>query len=79
MNAAPAPGRYLVRCRHTGELVDALVEPAGEGGARVTFGEDRHAVAPGQSVVVYDGPECLGGGVVLPPWAGDGSDKGARP
>ena len=79
VNAAPAPGRYLVRCRHTGELVDALVEPAGEGGARVTFGEDRHAVAPGQSVVVYDGPECLGGGVVLPPWAGDGSDKGARP
>ncbi len=63
--AAPAAGEYLVRTRHTGELRQARVEPsAGGTGAKVFFAEPVRTVAPGQSAVVYDGRECLGGGLV---------------
>ena len=68
----PADGRYLVRTRHTRELVEASLEVGGAdggedggGGARVVFDGEVEAVAPGQSVVVYDGMECLGGGVAV--------------
>ncbi len=59
----PAAGTYRVRMRHTGPLVEARVE-AGERGATVSFAEPVRTVAPGQSVVVYDGLVCLGGGIV---------------
>ena len=60
----PAAGEYLVRSRHTGQLVPARVEPAEGGRARVTYAEPQRRVAPGQSAVIYDGLECLGGGIV---------------
>lgn len=77
----PRAGRYLLRTRHTGELVEALVTPREPDVAHdlpwatVEFDEPRRTVAPGQSAVVYDGLECLGGGVVIrgpegvPGWA----------
>ena len=77
----PQAGGYLLRTRHTGELVEALVTPRepdvvhGLPWATVEFDEPRRTVAPGQSAVVYDGLECLGGGVVVrgpegvPGWA----------
>jgi tRNA-specific 2-thiouridylase len=34
------------------------------GRARVKFFEAQRAVTPGQSVVLYDGEECLGGGII---------------
>ena len=61
---APEPGRYLVRCRHTGPLVEALLVPGASGTATVRFDEPVRRVAPGQSAVVYDGLCCLGGGIV---------------
>lgn len=60
---APAPGRYLVRTRHTRSLVEAQVE-AGEDSARIIFDERVPAVAAGQSVTIYRDEECLGGGIV---------------
>ena len=67
----PAPGRYLVRTRHTGTLRPAsLTCGPGQGTdaspatARVRFDEPVRTVAPGQSAVVYDGTRCLGGGIV---------------
>jgi tRNA-specific 2-thiouridylase len=61
----------LVRTRHTGELAPARVTPIDAGcdtavgsRVRIDFAEPRRTVAPGQSAVVYDGLECLGGGII---------------
>jgi tRNA-specific 2-thiouridylase len=88
----PAPGNYLVRSRHTGDLRPARVTPfspappqqalageknaageksaAGEKGSAsvlVEYAEPVRTVAPGQSAVIYDGLECLGGGIIARP------------
>lgn len=88
----PAPGDYLVRSRHTGDLRPAHVTPfspappqqalAGEKNAAgeksvageksgasvlVEYAEPVRTVAPGQSAVIYDGLECLGGGIIARP------------
>ena len=61
----PAAGEYVVRTRHTGDLVPCSFEPAeGDRPARVRFAEPQRRVAPGQSAVLYDGLECLGGGLI---------------
>ena len=60
----PSAGDYLVRSRHTGPLREARVEMVDGGLVRVAFPESVRRVAPGQSVVVYDGLSVLGGGVV---------------
>ena len=43
-------------------LDDADAAPASR--VRIDFAEPRRTVAPGQSAVVYDGLECLGGGII---------------
>lgn len=59
----PAPGRYLVRTRHTGELREAALDLGGAAPV-LRFDEPVRRVAPGQSAVLYDGIRCLGGGIV---------------
>lgn len=54
---------YKARIRHLGELHDCEVELAGKGAAEIGF-KRPIAVAAGQSVVVYDGERCVGGGIV---------------
>jgi tRNA-specific 2-thiouridylase len=39
-------------------------EPRGQCGARLRFHEPQRRVAAGQSVVLYDGDEVVGGGLV---------------
>ena len=58
-------GRYLVRTRHTRKLEEAFVEVEPDATVRVAFDSAQPAVAAGQSVTVYDGVECLGGGIVV--------------
>ena len=40
----------------------------GDGGVEVTFDAPQRAVTPGQSLVLYDGDVCLGGGVIRDAW-----------
>ena len=56
-------GEYAVRMRHTGELVACSWDPEAR---EVRFSEPQRRVAPGQSAVLYDGPRCLGGGIIQP-------------
>jgi tRNA-specific 2-thiouridylase len=39
------------------------------GRCEVSFAEPQWAITPGQSVVLYDGPVCLGGGIIASPQA----------
>jgi tRNA-uridine 2-sulfurtransferase len=56
------PFEAEVRIRYRGEDVPAVVEPLRDGSeVRVEFRTPQRAVAPGQSVVFYQGEEVLGG------------------
>jgi tRNA-specific 2-thiouridylase len=64
---APDDGPFeaSVRIRYRGDDVPAVIEPLGGERLRVEFRSPQRAVAPGQSVVMYDGDELLGGGRIL--------------
>jgi tRNA-specific 2-thiouridylase len=55
--AGPVAGRLLAQCSAHGEPRPARVE-----GSVVVFEEPQRRVAPGQSVVLYEGDEVVGGG-----------------
>jgi tRNA-specific 2-thiouridylase len=59
-----APFDATVRVRYRGDDAPATVEPRA-GGFAVVFREPQRAVAPGQSAVIYDGDEVLGGGRII--------------
>lgn len=56
----PSVNKVMVRVRHRAPLVPATLD-----GDVVILEEPQRAVAPGQSVVVYSGAACVGGGIVL--------------
>lgn len=56
----PQGTAFTVRVRHRAPLVAAQLQ-----GDQIVLDEPQRAVAPGQSVVVYDGDVCVGGGIVL--------------
>jgi tRNA-specific 2-thiouridylase len=63
--SAPEPGARLtakVRYRQDDQLCQVL--EIGDGGLLLEFEQPQRAVTPGQSVVLYDGESCLGGGVI---------------
>lgn len=66
---AEPPSHFPFRCtakvRYRQEDQPCTVETI-EGGLRVLFDTPQRAVTPGQSVVFYQGPLCLGGGVIQP-------------
>lgn len=64
----PAGGDVLVQCSAHGEPRPASVESVGVGELVVRWSTPERAVAPGQSVVIYDPTDCwvLGGGVARP-------------
>jgi tRNA-specific 2-thiouridylase len=62
---AGGPFEASVQIRYHGDAVPAVVEALPGGTARVEFRARQRAVAPGQSVVVYDADELLGGGRIV--------------
>jgi len=63
--SAPAPGSaHSAKTRYR-QADSACVVTRSDGGAvAVDFAQPQWAVTPGQSVVLYDGPVCLGGAVI---------------
>ena len=60
----PVVGPVLAQCSAHGPAHRATAEVVAGGAVRVTWDEPQRRVAPGQSVVLYDGDEVIGGGLV---------------
>lgn len=58
------PLRCTAKTRYRQPDQAAVVEPLADGGVQVRFERPQRAITPGQSVVFYQGAECLGGGVI---------------
>lgn len=59
----PVEGSYQVRARHRGTLHDARLTWQAEA-VCLQLDHPERAIASGQSMVIYDGEHCLGGGIV---------------
>jgi tRNA-specific 2-thiouridylase len=56
--------RALARCRHRQPLQACQVTLSSDDRMQVAFDAPQRALTPGQSVVLYQGRECLGGGII---------------
>jgi tRNA-specific 2-thiouridylase len=63
INDKPKAGRYQVRMRHRAPLIDADLSFV-DNNVNLKLTEPQRVITPGQSVVVYDGEVCVGGGIV---------------
>jgi tRNA-specific 2-thiouridylase len=63
INSLPDDGIYQIRVRHRAPLINARAVVS-DGKAALRLEHPERAIAPGQSVVIYAGDVCLGGGVV---------------
>jgi len=62
---APALGQYQAKLRYRQrDTACQLVSTSNNEGFDLSFTEPQWAVTPGQSAVLYDGPVCLGGGII---------------
>ncbi len=64
INERPEAGECLIRVRHRAPLVAAMLEFEQGDDALLRLPEPQRAVAAGQSVVIYRGDVCLGGGII---------------
>jgi tRNA-specific 2-thiouridylase len=64
INDVPQNGAYQIRVRHRAKLAKADLELANDGRVVLHLANAERAVAAGQSVVIYSGDTCLGGGIV---------------
>ena len=62
---AAKPIKLKARYRHQGVLENITVSPVSRGVYKVKFSKPQLAVASGQSLVMYDGKICVGGGVIV--------------
>ena len=65
INGTPASGEYDIRVRHRAPLKKAQLTVENSGDVKLRLIDPERAVASGQSVVVYSGDVCLGGGIVI--------------
>ncbi len=59
-----APTKVTVRVRHSKRDSVATIVKLADNRYRIDFANPERAITPGQAVVVYDGDEVLGGGVI---------------
>lgn len=60
----PESKKYTVQIRYHGTLKEVSIDQITDTQAVVHFAEPDFSLAPGQSVVVFDGTVCIGGGIV---------------
>jgi len=65
INTRPEEGSYQVRVRHRAPLVNATLSYTAEREVKLALDSPERAVAPGQSIVIYDHDVCIGGGIVI--------------
>ncbi len=64
INQTPKSNKnYHFRTRHRGELLPGTIK-VGQKTAAIGFNSSQRSLASGQSIVVYDGQTCLGGGII---------------
>ena len=63
-NAPPLADTYAAKTRYRQADVPCTLTGVAAGRCEVAFQSPQWAVTPGQSVVLYDGPVCLGGGII---------------
>ncbi|MCB1043882.1 MAG: tRNA 2-thiouridine(34) synthase MnmA [Acidobacteria bacterium] len=66
----PFRGTAKIRYRQSDQGV--AIKGLGEGMYLAVFDEPQRAISPGQSIVVYEGERCLGGGVIVKACTRDG-------
>lgn len=64
INEAPKAGEYHIRVRHRAPLIAARLSFTDQNEMTLQLDSPERAVSPGQSVVIYDGEVCVGGGIV---------------
>ncbi|MFU1517462.1 tRNA 2-thiouridine(34) synthase MnmA [Vreelandella alkaliphila] len=63
-----AQGRYTAKTRYRQSDCPCEIHALPDGTVEVVFDDPQWAVTPGQSLVLYDGEICLGGGVIRATW-----------
>jgi len=64
INDTPKNGTYHIRIRHRAPLISAQLTISENSDVLLKLDDSERAIAPGQSVVIYDGDVCLGGGII---------------
>lgn len=65
INERPQEGDYQIRVRHRAPLANARLTFTQDNEVKLVLDSPERAVAPGQSIVMYDGDRCIGGGIVV--------------